>query len=280
MFPMSVLSVVQQMHVEGQRRWPSIVVQLNELQHHCEPWCVDSSRVEKARLFATEIYLCCACANGDPAALAVLWREAEGVARTAIARIQCQPEFVQDTLQEFWKKLLLGPDPRIRAYSGAGPLHAWLQLCATRLAIDRQRSSRALVERELDLDDCLMDDVLGPESSLTRVRYFKPFRAALRRAISKLSRKDRNLLRMHAVERCSIDQIGRAYDVHRATAARWLDRARKQVFESVRSELDMTGPHLTDSEFRSVARALGGELTLDPAMFLTRSSLEGPATSR
>jgi RNA polymerase sigma-70 factor, ECF subfamily len=90
----------------------------------------------------------------------------------------------------------------------------------------------------------------------------------LRDAVSGLSRQERNVLRMHVTGHCSIDEIGRAYNVHRATAARWLDRTRTRIYEEVRRELCVKRANLTASEFKSLATMMGNELELS----LTRSS--------
>lgn len=276
----SVSDILLGIHAEGQLHWPSIVLNPEALRQHCEQLCVEPDQWAKLRSSAAEVYLCCACSNGDPAAVAQLQHDSEKVVRSAIARIWRDAEFIQDTLQEFWKKLLVGPEARIKAYAGRGPLHAWLRLCAARLAIDRRRLIQTLTDQRSDLGDSLADQVFGPESTLTRARFYSPFREALRKAMAEVTHKERNLLRMHVLEHCSIDQIGRAYNVHRATVARWLDAAREHILCSVRAQLELAGSHLTDDEFRSVARVLEGDLTFEPSMFLTATQAEGTAPTR
>jgi RNA polymerase sigma-70 factor, ECF subfamily len=269
---MTAPDIVRQIHVEGQLKWPSIQVTLEDLWRHCQRICDDSSRLAKARSCAADVYLCCACANGEPVALAMFESESERVVRGAIARVNREPEFIADTLQEFWKKFLVGPGARVHDYWGRAPLHAWLHLCATRLAIDRQRARRAELERATDLGEDLVDQVFDAESTLTRAQFYLPFRCALRQALASMTHRDRALLRLHVVERCSIDQIGRAYNVHRATAARWLQRILADLLQSVRNEVETQGPHLTDSEFQSVARLVSGDLAFDVSLF-TRGSV-------
>lgn len=272
---MTAQDVVREMYAEGQHHWPSLTLSVEDFQHYCERIPEDGEELRRAREHAAELYLCCACSIGNLAAIRIFERDAEEVARCTIARFTRNPERTQDTLQEFWRKLLVGPDAKVHDYLGRGALMAWLRICAARIAIDRQRADRALSERETDLGDCIADQAFGPESTLMRARYSEPFRAALGRALSSLSRKERNLLRMHVVGRCSIDQIGRAYNVHRATAARWLEQMREHILLSVRTELKISGRRLTDSEFQSVARVVGGELELESPMFLNELSLQG-----
>jgi RNA polymerase sigma-70 factor (ECF subfamily) len=126
----------------------------------------------------------------------------------------------------------------------------------------------------------MADQGFGPESTLTRVRFCEPFREALRNAIAELPQKERNLLRMHVQGRCSIDQIGRAYGVHRATAARWLEQAKARIVQAVRTRLDAAGARLTDSEFQSVARVVGGELELGLSALPTEEATEQLSTMR
>ena len=83
------------------------------------------------------------------------------------------------------------------------------------------------------------------------------------------------MLRMHVAGQCSIDEIGRAYNVHRATAARWLDRTRTRIYDEVRQELCVKRAHLTASEFKSLATIMGTELELSLSRSSERPSAEG-----
>jgi RNA polymerase sigma-70 factor, ECF subfamily len=258
---------------EGSLRWPSIKVTPEQYERHCE--AIRGTRsLEELREYAADIYLCCACARQDPVAQQTFEREAERVVHGAVARVCSEREFVLETLQEFWKKLIAGPDSKVTEYSARGPLQAWLRIAAARLAIDRKRATKVAERRESDLEDAVAAQGFGPESTLTRVRFCEPFRNALRSAIAELPRKERNLLRMHILGRCSIDQIGRAYGVHRATAARWLEHAKMHIVRDVRTRLEVAGASLTDSEFQSVARVVGGELELGLSVLPTEDATE------
>lgn len=277
---MSAQEALREMYAEGIERWPSIRVTLEEFQRQCERICEGESPVEELPRHAADIYLCCACVKQDPLAIAIFERETEEVVRGAISRVHRDEEFVRETQQEFWKKLLVGPSAKINDYRGRGPLQAWLRVAAARLALDRYRAERQVAVREVDLGDSLADQIFGPESTLTRARYHEPFRLAFRHAIAGLDDRDRNLLRMHVDGRCSIDQIGRAYNVHRATAARWLDQAKDHILKAVRTELELVGPHLTDSEFQSVARVIGGELEVELSPVSTDAALQSSPSTR
>lgn len=277
---MSAEDLLREMHAEGARKWPLIRVAWGDYALYCQRICCGEQPSPEVRVHAADIYLCCACAHQNPVALSIFEREAEDVVRTAIARVHHSADFVSETQQEFWNKLLVGPGAKVNDYRGKGPLGAWLRVAAARLALDRRRAQCATAGRETDLGDCLAGQAFGPESTLTRDRFQEPFRNALHHAIRGLTPKDRNLLRMHVVGRCSIDQIGRAYSVHRATAARWLEQAKVHILEAVRAELRLGVPHLTDTEFLSVARAVAGELEVDLSLLWTDVSVQRSSSTR
>jgi RNA polymerase sigma-70 factor (ECF subfamily) len=266
---------VREMYLEGRRRWPLVTLAFDAFELHCRgvfgPEASEGGKREGA-----DLYLCCACVAGEPEALRTFEREGLDVARAAIARVDRDADFVQETLQEVWDKLLLGPTAKVSHYSGRGPLQAWIRVAATRAALDRCRARNVLAARQTALSDRLAAPGPSPDLALTRARYGRAFQKALRAAVAALSGQERNVLRMHVVGQCSIDEIGRAYNVHRATAARWLERARSGIFEAVRRELSSQHAELSDSEFRSLARMMGSELELSLTLSSVHASLGQP----
>ena len=258
---MSNEDALQQMFLEGKRKWPLVQLSFAVFSEHCER-VLAASREPSPLREAGDLYLCCACAESDSDALRLFERENTGVVRAAISRIDHSLDFVQETLQEVWDKLLLGPGAKVRLYAGRGPLKAWLSVAATRVALDRYRARKRVLARQLELSDQLAAQAGTPEAHLLKVRFGPAFQRALRSAIQALSSQERNVLRMHVAGQCSIDEIGRAYNVHRATAARWLDRSRTKIYDSVRQELCARQEKLTASEFKSLAALLGSELEL------------------
>jgi RNA polymerase sigma-70 factor (ECF subfamily) len=247
---------------EGQRKWPLVKLSFEEFLGHCARVLGASEEEAELPREAADLYLCCACVEAQPEALRAFESEGLGVAKAAITRINREADFVQDTLQEVWDKLLLGTEPRVKQYAGRGPLKAWVRVTATRVALDCQRARGRIAGRQVELSEQLAARALSPEAELTKARFGPAFTRALRDAVAALSAQERNVLRMHVSGQCSIDAIGRAYNVHRATAARWLDRARAKLHESVRQELCVRQDKLTASEFKSLAAMMGSELEL------------------
>lgn len=260
----------------GQRRWPQLSLDLERFEARCQRVLELEGSLP---LEACDFYLCCACVDAQPEALRLFEREALPTARAAIRRIDPDDDFVLDTLQELWSKLLVGEQARVHAYSGRGPLQAWVRVAATRLALDRRRMLKRGGEHEVQLSDGLAATSFSPEVEVLKARFGHGFRESLRTALAELTKQERNVLRLHVVGRCSIDEIGRAYDVHRATAARWIERARSKIYDRVRELLSVIKP-LTDSEFRSLAGVLGAELELSLTLASSRPPAAGDGSSR
>jgi RNA polymerase sigma-70 factor, ECF subfamily len=263
---------VRQMFLEGQRKWPLVKLGFDVFFGHCSR-VLPLSAADAPRE-AADLYLCCACAEAQPEALRLFESEGSGVAKAAIARVDRSADFVQDTLQEVWDRLLLGAEPKVRLYSGSGPLKAWLRVAATRVALDRKRAMR-FAGHHIELTDRLAAPGGSPEAVLLKSRFGDAFQQALSDAVSGLSRQERNVLRMHIAGHCSIDEIGRAYNVHRATAARWLERTRARIYDEVRQELCVKRANLTASEFKSLATVMGAELELSFSRSSERASENG-----
>jgi RNA polymerase sigma-70 factor (ECF subfamily) len=228
---------------------------------------------------ADDLFLACACASGDPQAIAALERRYFPGARAALARLARGADFVDEALQELRAKLFLAPDPRIASYGARGPLQAWIRVAATRLAIDMLRASAAdLADRPLE-EDPIHEVDLGPEVRLLREVYQESFRATLTAALRALSSEDRNLLRRHLVDRLTLQEIAVPYGVHQATIARRLSALRDAIAESVRQGLaerhrDQGG----GTSLESLARAIRSEIDLSLSRLLAPDAGSGPGS--
>jgi RNA polymerase sigma-70 factor, ECF subfamily len=266
---------LQQAFALGQKAWPSIVLDLDGFRAHCERALGASPEWDWTR-FGAELYLCCACANGDAEATRALETDVLPQVVKAISRIDSDAQFVEEALQTLRDKLLVGDRAKIADYAARGPLVAWLSVAAARVALDAIRARNARKLNHTDLPDRLTQTDSSPLNDIIRSRYGDSFQRALKNAISALPSRERNLLRLQLVGRCSIDQLGRMYLVHRATAARWLESARNRVFESVREQMKLEH-RLTDGEFDSIARGVRSQLDL--SITATISGLAESASS-
>ena len=130
--------------------------------------------------------------------------------------------------------------PRLALYAGRGPLRAWVGIAAARTALMMRRSQKRA--REVASDDdwtssLAMISTNNPELELLKRQYAAAFGVALHDAVQGLEARLRSVLKMSYVDGLSIDEIGTIYVVHRATAARWIQKACDEVFEKTRALL-------------------------------------------
>ena len=172
--------------------------------------------------------------------------------------------------RELWAELLeprAGRAPRLAGYSGSGSLAAWLRVIAVRRA--RASLARAHTEPARTDDGELGVDPDDPELSYLKALYRDEFKRAFNDAAEALSARERNLLRHSIIDGLSIDQIGRIYHVHRATAARQLDRARTRLRSETRRLL-MQRLGVQPSMLRSLSRLVASQLDVSVRRVLAR----------
>ncbi|HEV8548674.1 MAG TPA: sigma factor, partial [Polyangiaceae bacterium] len=142
---------MRQMFLDGQRQWPLVELAYDAFERHWQSLLGD--RGPDAAGDGADLFLSCACVEGDAEALRVFERETRPVARAAITRIRRDQEFVEDCLQDLWEKLLWGPNAKIKKYAGRGALKAWVRVTATRAALDRCRALGLAIARHTELTD-------------------------------------------------------------------------------------------------------------------------------
>jgi RNA polymerase sigma-70 factor, ECF subfamily len=159
-------------------------------------------------------------------------------------------------LQALRGQLLVGVGgalPRISEYAGHGDLRGWLRVSVVRSALKVLRRNNAGAFEDVDavLEARSSDD--DPELSYMKSLYRDAFRAAFRAAFDELAAREKNMLRQHFADGLTIDDLGRLYNVHRATAARWLQKARESLLAGTRREFTQRAG-ITARECESVLR--------------------------
>jgi RNA polymerase sigma-70 factor (ECF subfamily) len=76
-----------------------------------------------------------------------------------------------------------------------------------------------------------------PELHAMKRQHHAELKQELAAALDGLGVRERMLLRMHFVERLGIDAIARLCSMHRATAARSIARAKRELTDRVRTRL-------------------------------------------
>lgn len=187
---------------------------------------------ELAPEHAAEIYLGAACALRVPAALAAL--ESAYIARVPdILAAKRLPAHAVDEIRQTVRERLLADEPPYLANAvGKGTLAGLVAVVASRCALDWLRTQRA----HEAVDDGLAASA-DQARDLDRARSASVLKVAFEAAVEDLDARDRTLLRLHLVDGLTIDDVARMYQIHRATAARQIEKAREQVAAATRRRL-------------------------------------------
>ncbi|MDC0675193.1 transcriptional regulator [Nannocystis radixulma] len=221
-----------------------------------------------AELCVDDLYLACACVDGDPKALAGFDRLLVPIVERAAARRGATAS-QQTDLQQIVRERLLMPRPsaadeshaRLAEYSGRGNLRAWIRVVATRETLRLLGRPQREVSGDDDAIAALMPADAGPEVEHFKRHYREAFKQAFREAVAALTDRERVLLRQHALDGLSIDRLAEFYGVHRSTTARWIDGARRSVLEHTRRALGRR-LHVPVSELDSIMRLIDSRLDI------------------
>jgi RNA polymerase sigma-70 factor (ECF subfamily) len=135
---------------------------------------------------------------------------------------------IPDLVQEVFLGALRG----VRRYRGdAAGLEAWLvriTVLTARKALRRRRARRWLTLRDPEEMPDLPSHSLSPDRALLLSRSFA--------VLNRLQPKERLVLALRFVEEMGLDEVADACGISRATASRWLARARQRAWTLAKSE--------------------------------------------
>lgn len=212
---------------------------------------------------AEDLALAHACARGDASAIAAFERLYFAEMDRAFLKIRRGKVDRQDFEQRMRERLFVATEraPRIADYAGQGDLRAWFRVAMTRTLINE--SQRPAHDAPTDDEElaAFPHGQADPELELLRRKYSAQFRESFQRALSSLDARDRAILGYVVVEKLGIDKLAELYDVHRATAARWVQRARETLITSVRADLEKT-LRVAPTELESILRIVGEDVDI------------------
>lgn len=240
--PDSAVPVLVAAWSAGRAAWPTVSLDEAAFAAHLagkvDARTGDDPLAVLASLDGAGLYLAAALLAGDPhatRALADLWPSIEPALRSLGAdRVR-----LDEIRQRVLEVVVVGGErgPAIASYGGRADLRGWLRSVAVRTAL--KRWSRDRRDQSLDPDDddlsALADD---PQLAHLKATYAGAVVTALRDALGTLAPRARTLLRLHYLDGLTVDDLGRMYNVHRATAARWVAAAREDVFEETRLRVE------------------------------------------
>jgi len=218
-----------------------------------------------------DLYLACACARGDPAAIAAFETTHLPDIRRALAWIGLGGAAIEEMQQQLRQQLFVpdeGNEPKIARFSGRSRLRRWLRVTAVHLALQQLEQEKRLPRTgDLPLELAAADE--GPEMQLLRRQHQEAFKAAMEQALSRLTPRQQNLLRYLYLDGLTTEEIGALYHVHRSTASRWLSAAREEVLAQARQGL-MQQLDLDRAQCDSLMRVLGSDVELTLSRVLRR----------
>lgn len=236
------------------------------------------------RLAGADLETALAAASAGDLALAAACAAQESTAHAAFDQILTEvdaagaatnatKDLVEEVKQLLRVQLLVpkeGKPPGIESYRGKGPLRGWVRITATRELIRHKKKQ----SRNVSIDhnngrslDRLLTSGIDPALAAMKAEYRAEFAVALREAIEDLSAEDRTLLRQQIVDDMSIDAVGAVYGVHRATAARWLTRARAALVAATHRRL-AARLELPVEQIESVIRLVSSQLDASVIRYL------------
>lgn len=210
-----------------------------------------------------DLWVACGCAAGDPSALEAIEARYFPDVDVALGKMGLARERMDEVKQGLRRLLFVGGEdrtpPRIAEYRGTGDLRAWLRVTAMRAALKLLRKESretpagddAILEARAHEDD--------PELAYMKAAYRAAFRAAFQEALDSLHPKERTLLKQQIVDGLGIDELGALYQVHRATAARWVASAREKLLGRTRRTF-MLRARLSSDECESIMRMVRSQL--------------------
>ncbi|NTX50136.1 transcriptional regulator [Myxococcus sp. CA039A] len=215
------------------------------------------------RLHSRDLALALSCAQGLPAACELLEQEVLLKLRVPLSRIHPSPAFADEVLQVLRANLLMPREEapsRLLGYSGMGPLLHWVSISAVRLAL-RMRKAQG-EESHVEAEVLAAHPAPGGlELGFVREEARGHVRAAFIRAVASLDDEDRELLRLHFVERLSLERMGALFDLHKSTLSRRLSAVQTLLEKRTRRAL-AERLSLPEPEVDSLMRAIHGRLDL------------------
>jgi RNA polymerase sigma-70 factor (ECF subfamily) len=214
----------------AQASWPELALDPSRFVARLRE--LSSASIDDAEaLHVGDLWLATAASLGDAKAIAAF--EAT-VMQPVLERMRGR-EHVDDVAQLLRAQLLVGESPRILGYAGRAPLERWLGVALSRMLEHARRD--ASKHGALDDDDGDLAAAADLEHMLLRAEARAALAEALRAAVDELDAEDRALLRLHVSDQLGIDELARLYGVHRATAARRVERARRELGRLTRKSL-------------------------------------------
>jgi RNA polymerase sigma-70 factor (ECF subfamily) len=251
--------------------WPTLELRDEVFLAHLRERVPDPLPPDAAELIhAADLFLACACANGDPRAIAEFERGYIATLDGVVAQMRLGADLVDEVKQRVRDRLLVRVSdgaPRIADYSGRGALRSWVYATAMRTALNALAAAKRHLptEQEQLLDIPTSGD--DPEWAALRAHHRSEFAAAFGAAFTTLTARQRLLLKQHFVDGLSTEELGNQYRVHRVTVLRWICQARDELVTALQRAL-AAELGVDADEYKSLVRLVKSQLDLSLSQLL------------
>ena len=207
-----------------------------------------------------QLWLACAAADGNAAAIAAIEATCFARARAALATFDAgiRDEALQRMREILFVARATRP-PRIADYAGRGDLAGWIRTTAMREAFQLVAPARE-VGNERAIEGYVLPGG-DPAVELMKQQYGATFKQALAAALAKLPDATRATLRRYYIEGLGLEQIAALDGVAASTVSRRLEKARKELHDETRQAL-AASLRVGDDEVDSILRLLDSRLDL------------------
>src|SRR5262249_51385451 len=145
---------------QGRRAWPGVSLSVGTFAAHLEAKG-GASPGPRNDLRVADLFLACACAHRDPAAIAFFEATYFDEIGLVCARFPALSVSQDDVRQRLREKLFLADPPSVAGYGGQGDLRAWFRAAVLHLVLNiTSRESR-----EVPTKDCFFEAVFDASPS-------------------------------------------------------------------------------------------------------------------
>lgn len=242
---------------------PGVCVEPARFVAHVARWIPPDRppREALAALRLDHLYLACAAAEGQAAAIALIEARCFGSAAAALRGVG---PIADEALQRVREHLFVGKagrPPKIADYAGRGDLAGWIRTTAMREAFHLLAPSREVPAGDREHAGATADPAADPAIELMKRRYGASFKRALAEAVARLPEATRAELRRYYLEGLGLEQIAALEGVAASTVSRRLEKARRALYDDTRRAL-AASLRLADDEVDSILRVLDSRLEL------------------
>ncbi len=226
--------------VAAHTAWPTVALTDESFLRHIARHLPAEATADVLRqLHGSDLYLACACAEGNPQALRAFDQH---ILQKVPSRLGALPRAtVDEVLQVLRARLLMArgeAPPKVADYSGRGPLLAWVRITAARIAGElASRDGRQELFDEPPEAFARMLSTGDPEHELVRKDSRELLVEVLRKVLASLPERERALLRLHHLHGFTMDKLASLYGESRSGMQRQVAHARERLLKLTRTEL-------------------------------------------